>query len=195
MALDSLEQMLLSDRSGLGVLELDWKALRRFLPSAANARFAGFSSLYRNDGDDDELADTVLRLSELSDSDLRSAVAAILKQEVGQILRLHADKIAVERSLYEMGLDSLMGVELVTALEGRFGIQLPVMALTEGPTIAKLTSRVVAHIREDVQPDNGNSLRDQVSYLARLHSADVSEAALDDISAGIAAATPERMIG
>src|SRR3546814_3354298 len=34
-ALQALESMLLADASGLGVLELDWRALRRFLPSAA----------------------------------------------------------------------------------------------------------------------------------------------------------------
>jgi phthiocerol/phenolphthiocerol synthesis type-I polyketide synthase C len=37
-----------------------------------------------------------------------------------------------------MGLDSLMGVELVLALEARFGIRLPVMALSQSPTISKL---------------------------------------------------------
>jgi acyl carrier protein len=193
-ALASLEQLLLSDRSGLGVLDLDWKSLRRFLPSSGHAKFAELSSLYCNDGDDDELTDSMLRLTELSDSELRSVVAAILRQEVGQILRMQPDKIAPERSLHDMGLDSLMGVELVTALEARFGVQLPVMVLAEGPTIAKLTGWVVAHIRGGEQLDGDDTLRDQVANMARLHAADVSETALDDIVTGISTTITERMI-
>ncbi len=32
--------MLVADRSGLGVLEFDWKALSRFLPSFGSPKFA-----------------------------------------------------------------------------------------------------------------------------------------------------------
>ncbi len=39
-ALDALEAMLLADRSDLGVLDLDWRALSRFLPTAATPKFA-----------------------------------------------------------------------------------------------------------------------------------------------------------
>jgi acyl transferase domain-containing protein/NADPH:quinone reductase-like Zn-dependent oxidoreductase/NADP-dependent 3-hydroxy acid dehydrogenase YdfG/acyl carrier protein len=192
IALDVLEQVLLSGRSGIGVLELDWNSLRRFLPSADHARFDKLTRLYGNDSSADDCGDRMLHLAELSDDELQAAVSDILKQEVGQILRLQPDKISMDRSLYEMGLDSLMGVELVTALEARFGIQLPVMALSEGPTIGKLTNRVVAHIRGGEQPD-GDSLRNQVAQMARMHDSDVPEAALDDISERVATAT-DRMI-
>src|SRR6185369_8520557 len=47
-ALDALETMMLSGRTGLGVLELDWRALSRFLPRAASAKF---SELSRHSGD------------------------------------------------------------------------------------------------------------------------------------------------
>jgi phthiocerol/phenolphthiocerol synthesis type-I polyketide synthase C len=51
------------------------------------------------------------------------------------------DKIDPKRSLYDMGLDSLMGVELMIALEARFGIRLPVMALSQSPTISQTGRR------------------------------------------------------
>jgi acyl carrier protein len=193
-ALAVLEQLLLSNRTGLGVLEFDWPALRRFLPSAAHARFSGLARIHGKEDLGDERADSLLYLSELTDSELRSKVAEILKQEIGRILRLHPDKIAHERSLYEMGLDSLMGVELVTALEARFGIQMPVLALSEGPTLALLTNRVVGHIRGGDQPDGENALHEQVAHLSRLHAADISGDVLDDIATGVATAAPERMI-
>jgi hypothetical protein len=45
-----------------------------------------------------------------------------------------------------MGFDSLMGVELATAVEARFTVRLPVMALSESPTVAKLSARILAQL-------------------------------------------------
>ena len=46
-----------------------------------------------------------------------------------------------------MGLDSLMGVELVVAVESRFGTRLPMMALSESPTITKLATWIMEQLR------------------------------------------------
>jgi phthiocerol/phenolphthiocerol synthesis type-I polyketide synthase C len=45
-----------------------------------------------------------------------------------------------------MGFDSLMGVELSTAVEARFSVRLPVMALSESPTVAKLSARILSQL-------------------------------------------------
>lgn len=196
VALAVLEQLLLADCSGLGVLELDWPSLRRFLPSAGHGRFAGLSALYGEDGGA-ELQGDLLRLAvELPDNELQELISGMLQQEVGQILRIQPDKIEVDRSLYEMGLDSLMGVELVTALESRFGIQLPVMALTEGPTITKLTIRVIGHLRGGEQPDDQGQLHSRAAQAASVHAADLPAEALEELVADISAtvARTDRMI-
>ena len=39
-------------------------------------------------------------------------------------------------------MDSLMGMELILAVEEKFGVRLPVMALTEGTTINKIAERI-----------------------------------------------------
>jgi hypothetical protein len=94
--------------------------LSRCLPSAGTPKF---NELTRQAGDndgDEEKADTIQRmLEELSDADLLTTVIEMLKGEVGEILRVSPDKIDPARSMYDMGLDSLMGVELVVALESR----------------------------------------------------------------------------
>ncbi len=148
IALDVLESMLVSDRSNLGVMELDWKALSRFLPSAGTPKFSELSSLLGdNDGDQDTVDDIQRLLSELSDEDLLTTLIEMLKSEVGEILRVSVDKIDETRSIFDMGLDSLMGVELVVALESRFGTRLPVMALSQSPTIIKLAERIFQHLK------------------------------------------------
>lgn len=182
-ALAILEQLLLHDCSGLGVLELDWAALRRFLPSAGHGRFRQLSSLYAPEATVEEQLDLQRLAGELGDDELFELVAGLLSQEVGQILRLQPDRIATDRSLYDLGLDSLMGVELVTALEARFGIVLPVMALTEGPTIEKLAGRVISHLRGGQQPDQVSTMQSQVEQLACQHVVDLPERQLQELAA------------
>lgn len=174
MALDALESMLVADRSGLGVLELDWKALARFLPSAGSAKFSEMAQK-NGDGDaeTDNSEDIQRLLTTLSDDDLQAAITDMLKLEVGEILRVAPEKIDANRSIYDMGLDSLMGVELVVALESRFGIRLSVMALSESPTIAKLAERMIVQLKghDKIETDAAHH---QVKQIAAQHGADVT---------------------
>jgi NADPH:quinone reductase-like Zn-dependent oxidoreductase/NAD(P)-dependent dehydrogenase (short-subunit alcohol dehydrogenase family)/acyl carrier protein len=199
VALDALEAMLVDGRSGEGVLEFDWKALARFLPGAAVPKFAELA-LQAGDADNDgaEAEDVQKLLAELPDAELAAVFADMLRQEVGEILRIAPEKIDAARSLYSMGLDSLMGVELAVALESRFGVKLPVMSLGESPTIDKLAARIIAQLRGAGEAESGGAdVLEQVRQLAGQHAAEVTEEAVarfaDDIRAG-GAAPGQRMI-
>ncbi|MNX28828.1 Phthiocerol/phenolphthiocerol synthesis polyketide synthase type I PpsA [compost metagenome] len=182
-ALDALEDMLLAGASGLGVLELDWHALARHLPGAAAPRFADIA---RHAGESSDAAgdsdDLLAQLDQLDDAELGPRVIEMLKQEVSEILRVPKDKIEASRSLYDIGLDSLMGVELVVALEARFGIRLPVMALSESPTLDKLSARLIAALRGDSRQETGDDIAAQIEMVASQHAAQVDPEHLDAIA-------------
>jgi phthiocerol/phenolphthiocerol synthesis type-I polyketide synthase C len=188
VALDALEAMLVADRSDLGVLDLDWGALSRSLPSAASPKFV---ELARGGGDSeahDEGAQDLRRLlTELPEEELQSTVIDMLKVEIGDILRMAPDKIDATLSVQQMGLDSLMGVELVVAVESRFGTRLPVMALSDSPTLAKLAVWIIAQLRgEEASPDaREDETRAQIEMVASQHAADVPVAEIDRIAASL----------
>lgn len=193
IALDALEAILLANRSGLAVLEFDWNALARLLPTAATPKFRELA--WHADGGDaqeDHSEDIQRLLAELSDDELLAAFSEILCSEIGEILRVAPDKIDANRSLYDMGLDSLMGVELMVALEARFGIRLPVMALSQSPTIAKLAARVIQQLRgagDDGDADEqGAALAQQTAHVAAQQGADVTP----ELIAGVAKALQSR---
>jgi acyl carrier protein len=201
VALDVLESLLLANQSGVGVMELDWKALSRSLPSAATPKFSELAR-QADDGDQhEESANDIQKLLlELSDPDLLSTFVEILKGEVGEILRVAPDKIDANRSIFDMGLDSLMGVELGVAVESRFGVRLPVMAISQSPTISKLAERILQQLKgsESAAPDApGQALIDQAQQVAAQHGADTSVESLtsltDDIRTSGASAA-RRMI-
>lgn len=198
VALDALETLLLTQSSGLGVLELDWKSLARFLPSSDAPKFSALARHGADSaGDDDHGLDIAYLLATQDDTALQHIFGDMLKTEIGEILRVSADKIDPERSIYDMGLDSLMGVELIVALENRFGIRLPVMALSESPTVNKLAARLIELLRGEQQSCPQDALSSTIGKLVSDHAAELSESTItefvDDIKNGDATA-PKRMI-
>jgi hypothetical protein len=81
-----------------------------------------------------------------------------------------------------------MGVELVVALENRFGIRLPVMALNESPTLAKLAGRLIQLLRNDGEPAGQDTLLAQVEQVVSQHTDEVPAEAMakfaDDLKSG-----------
>ena len=112
----------------------------------------------------------------------------MLKTEVSEILRVSADKINPDVSVYDMGLDSLMGVELVVALENRFGIRLPVMALNESPTLSKLADRLIQLLRGEGDHAEQDTVLAQVEQVVSQHTDEVPADALakfaDELKSG-----------
>ena len=147
VALNILEQLLLNNQSNKGVMEFNWDALSRSLPTANSPKFQELNKNKVNKVENNTVNDIEQLLITLTDEELLAKFIEMLTIETGEILRMAPNKIDAHKSIYDMGLDSLMGVELIVALEGRFGIRLPVMTLNETPTIAKLADRIISHLK------------------------------------------------
>ncbi|MBY5926532.1 MULTISPECIES: type I polyketide synthase [unclassified Halomonas] len=172
-ALELLGRLLEQDRSGIGALELDWHALARFLPTAAAPRFVELAEAagednQRNEGNDDLRQ----RLAGLSTEDMQAELVSLLKEELATILLIDAERIDSQQSVYELGFDSLMGVELMTAIEARLDVQLSVMVMSEANSLDKLAHVLVRKLTQE-EGDTGD---DTLLSLASAHG---GEAALD----------------
>jgi acyl carrier protein len=66
----------------------------------------------------------------------------VVAEEAARILRLPADNVDLAHPLSQMGMDSLMAVELRLALEARLRIDLPLVSLTEGTSVASIAARL-----------------------------------------------------
>ena len=147
IALNILENLLIKNKSNIGILELNWQTLSKFLPSSNSPKFQNVAKHIVKDTEKNSANDIEQLLVTLSEEDLLTTFIEMLKIETGDILRMSPNKIDPHKSIYDMGLDSLMGVELIVALEGRFGIRLPVMTLNETPTLAKLAERIILQLK------------------------------------------------
>jgi NAD(P)-dependent dehydrogenase (short-subunit alcohol dehydrogenase family)/acyl carrier protein len=206
-ALEQLEQAILHNHNNDGVLELDFAALAKFLPSAQSPRFSELARLGTQREQNDQSTEDIPRLlSELDDAALAVVFIEMVKHELSQILRIAPDKIDAGKSIYDMGLDSLMGVELVVALEARFGVRLSVMAISENPSIEKLTHRLIDILRaqlntsdeaaQDMTSSSANKAQangydSQVAELVKLHGSDSSAEEIAALAESVRAQTHE----
>ena len=64
------------------------------------------------------------------------------------ILRLTKDQVDSKLSLVEIGMYSLMAMEMHLAINDQFGVNLPVMSLADVPTVRQLAERIFQQGRE-----------------------------------------------
>ena len=67
-------------------------------------------------------------------------VAALLTHEIATILRIPMEKVSVHGPLIELGMDSLMAVELALIIETKFDLTGYTMPLTDKTTVLTLAS-------------------------------------------------------
>ncbi|MDQ7990013.1 MAG: type I polyketide synthase [Candidatus Dactylopiibacterium sp.] len=197
LALDELERLLASASTNVGVLELDWPALSRFLPTSDASRFDELRQRHADgttaEADGKGIREQLAGLSEKARLDL---LVGLLRAELGAILRLAPEKIAADRPIQELGMDSLMGVELVVAVEARFGVKLPVMALSESPTLERLGARLLESLGAGDEPSDETHAQParQVQQLATQHGEDARDSRLEQIGEDLRQTGPARMI-
>ena len=78
-------------------------------------------------------------------------LVSFLRDKVGRVLGANAAKVVVDKPLTEVGLDSLMAVELRNWIEGELRVNLPIVELMQGPTITRLGEVLLVQLTpEDV---------------------------------------------
>ncbi|ATB32461.1 type I polyketide synthase [Melittangium boletus] len=106
-----------------------------------------------------EGTDTLTRdtLSTATPEERTSLVRDWLRRSVARVLRLSAaSRVDVERPLNQMGLDSLMAVELRARIQNGLQVSIPIVDILQGPTVAQLTGLVLEQFAAQglFTPDN-----------------------------------------
>ena len=136
-ALAMLPAMLASGLPFVACADTNWAEAKRLLPVLATPLFSEIR--YRSDAapDNETLA---TRLHGLDPDAAQGMLRSIITEEAARILRLPAGDIDPSRPLSQMGMDSLMAVELRLALESRLAIDLPLVSLAEGTSVASIAA-------------------------------------------------------
>jgi phthiocerol/phenolphthiocerol synthesis type-I polyketide synthase C len=188
-ALKFLGQTLTNGISQVAWLDMEWGAMSRFLPSSTGPRFSMLRHLRSSSNAAGEGSTDLRRELELLEpAELLETLKGLLKEEIGNILRVAPDKLDENRSLLEVGMDSLMGVELMSSLENNLGISIPIMALSEGPTISRLAERLSHSVRPPTDAEealDSSAITNQMRHLVAQHAAEISQNEIEELVAEI----------
>jgi phthiocerol/phenolphthiocerol synthesis type-I polyketide synthase C len=136
---------------------------------------------------DDMNKDSMVGIQELiqglSREEVHVLISGMLGDEVARILQLPREKVEHNRPLQELGIDSLMAMELVAAIEKRFNVEIPIMALSDSITVDTLAARLVKMILNDTRDsENLNSDAMLIKSMAEVHAETIPESALNEFT-------------
>ncbi|WP_181690458.1 SDR family NAD(P)-dependent oxidoreductase [Streptomyces sp. NBRC 110611] len=119
--------------------EVDWSRVRHLGPALSAPRF---SPLLPPDATDGRTDDTLLR--QLATTPPETAIALLtdaLTHTLANILQTTTDRLPPDRPLTQLGLDSLMGAELMSALQQRLHCDLPMLEIVNSTSLSDLARR------------------------------------------------------
>lgn len=149
-AVAALEAVLAADIPGgvVGVMDVDFGAWSTVFPQArALPRLSGLTA---EGGEGDERSGMAATLAALSPAERVASVIDGITAVVAGAMKMAADRIPSDRPLSELGIDSLIGVELQSALGQRYGVQVSLLQLSKGASVTDLARLVLK--RFDLDP-------------------------------------------
>jgi len=134
----------------VGVLPVDWPVFKAQLPAGTEppllADLLGAVPAARTDAAKTDRPRQIERLRRAPAGERREFLVAYLQQEIGSVLGLTPPQLPeVDLGFAEMGMDSLMAVELKSRLEFELDASLPLTLVFNYPTIDSLGEHLARH--------------------------------------------------
>jgi NADPH:quinone reductase-like Zn-dependent oxidoreductase/NAD(P)-dependent dehydrogenase (short-subunit alcohol dehydrogenase family)/acyl carrier protein len=147
-AMDALNRTLQRKPIQMGVMRMDWQKVARSLSTAELSQrlsaLAGASSLEQQGGEEgSRIREGLLRAKP---EEREEIVQTYIREQVARVLGTSASKLETDRPLNELGLDSLMGVELRNRVQSDLALSLPMRELMQSPTINSLSRAVLGQL-------------------------------------------------
>ena len=87
-----------------------------------------------------------LKIASAAPEDREAIIGQAVREMVGSVLRVMPDALRDDQPLTDIGLDSLMGVEIENSLESSLGVALPPSSLMRARTIGQIVTLIAEHL-------------------------------------------------
>jgi acyl carrier protein len=130
------------------IARIDWSTARRDLVALRDPAFGrvGAIDASRTSRDGSAIID---RIRTLPDDEAADALLDVIAEEIARVLRVPPKEIDRHRPLAEVGMDSLMMLELRMTVEETLQIELPMISLASGITPSDVAKRLVSMLRSE----------------------------------------------
>jgi acyl carrier protein len=142
-----LESFLRAGSAQTIAIRVDWGKWRQFFRSMQeNPLLERIFAAIETQESTGATSDWRSRIDAASPADKQGVIGQAVREAVGSVLRVKPDSLRDDQPLTDLGLDSLMGVEIETSLEAAVGIALPPTSLMRARTIGQIASLIAGHL-------------------------------------------------
>jgi myxalamid-type polyketide synthase MxaD len=151
-ALEVLERMLRQDAAQVAAVPVDWKQYRQFYSAGSESPL-----LSQLASEESEVALQASHPGEKRAALLAAQPAArhqmlrsYLSEQVARVLGLSAYRLDVEQPLSNLGLDSLMAVELKNRIAVDLSVNVPMVKFLQGPSVAQAATQILDQLTAEL---------------------------------------------
>jgi len=132
----------------IGFFRVDWSAWAQESPKSALS--TRFNNLVQKANAGQDLSPALANLlKQLEDQEhYLAGLMDILSNELASIVKIPVADIKIDRSISDLGIDSLMSVELSRGLRAKYGLEVTSVELLSGPSLSQLTENLVAQLAD-----------------------------------------------
>jgi acyl transferase domain-containing protein/NADPH:quinone reductase-like Zn-dependent oxidoreductase/acyl carrier protein len=139
-----------AERAVIALAPIDWSHARQHLAVFKSPTYSRLPQGNDIVSGQAEQVDIKSLLAERPLAEVKKLIADEITDQIAHVLRLPRDDIARSKPLAEIGLDSLMAMELALAMEQRFGLGGSMMTSASGLTVLEVADHVIAIITESI---------------------------------------------
>jgi acyl transferase domain-containing protein/acyl-CoA synthetase (AMP-forming)/AMP-acid ligase II/acyl carrier protein len=160
IGLELFGRLLSSPVAQIGVIPADWQAYRRIaggrLPPLLSALAADDEPASEVVGPRTPSALNRVALIDVPRDDWQPIIEGQLREQAARVLRLAASALDIDQPLNNVGIDSLMAIELKNRIEADLGVAVPMVKFLEGPSVRDLAGFVCEQMVGHGTPETGH---------------------------------------
>jgi acyl carrier protein len=153
-ALAALERLLERNPTQIGIFDLNWQKWAAVVPELAGLPIFKEVIAERSKSQSERALTPAMRLRckllLLEPQERHSYIQFVVAEALASVLHLPVSQIGVDSQIAQLGLDSLMTVELTTRLQGDYGVEISAVALLKGGTISSIAAQLIAKLEPEL---------------------------------------------
>ena len=131
------------DDAVIAIAPINWSAARKHLPILKAPAYRKLTSQDEAITAEKDKIDIAALVASTTPDEARKTISGLIVDEIARVLRLPREDVGRTTPLAEIGLDSLMAVELALGLEQRFTLHAPLSTTASSFTVNELADHVI----------------------------------------------------
>jgi len=184
-----MESFLTTHATQVAAIRVDWAKWRQSFrgmqdnPLVERIFAAGVEAQETSGGGNDWRA----KIHAAAADERNAVIGEAVRDVVGAVLRVKPDSLREDQPLTDLGLDSLMGVEIETMLETAIGVALPPTSLMRARTIGQIATLIAEQMGSDADGTVKTAVvAEEVVETSELDLDSISDEDLDLLLGGVA---------